>query len=80
MNNKIITQANELIEGRSDGRISLPDMNILLENNIQHEGDIKSLFYIYGIFNLTDTAKERLYKEIFKWANLYTVVKKTIYS
>jgi len=77
-NNPIICQANELIKGRGDGRISFADTNILFENKLDSEENIKALFYIYDNFNLTDDGKEVFQKNILKWCRLYTIVKKNI--
>ena len=76
----MIDLANELVKGRGDGRISEADMNIILENELTSEEEIKTLFYIYANYNLTDSAKEKLFKIIFKWCNLYNVVKTNILS
>lgn len=80
MENKIIDLANELVKGRGDGRISEADMNIILENKLTSEEEIKTLFFIYENFKLTDTAKEKLYKIIFQWCDLYNLVKTKILS
>lgn len=72
---KIIEKAQELIKGRGDGRISLDDMKILL--SFQYDGveKIKQLFHIHQDFNLTEPAKDELYKHIFKWSDLFHTVK-----
>ena len=62
MENKIIIKARELCEGRGDGRISAPDMKVLLT-------------YDYDNFNLTDSALTVFIDNIFKWSKMYTVIK-----
>ena len=75
---KIIGKAQELINGRGDGRISVDDMKIMLSLDYDSVEKVRALFHIYENFNLTDPAKEELYKHIFKWCDLFQTVKNKI--
>ena len=74
----IIEKAQELIKGRGDGRISVDDIKIILSFNYDSLEKVKALFHIYENFNLTEPAKEELYKHIFKWRDLFETVKNKI--
>lgn len=75
MENKIIIKARELCEGRGDGRISAPDMKVLLTYDYDNFENISALFHIYDNFNLTDSALTVFIDNIFKWSKMYTVIK-----
>lgn len=75
---KFTEKAQELIKGKGDGRISVDDMKILLSFNYDSVEKVKALFHIYENFKLTDSAKEELYKHIFKWCDLFYTVKNKI--
>ncbi len=74
----ITQKAEELIKGRGDGRISVDDMKKILSLNYNTVEKVKELLEIYEKFNLTDAAKEELYKHVFKWCDLYHAVIKKI--
>ena len=74
----ITQKAQELIKGRGDGRISVDDMKYLLSLNYNSIENVKELLQIYKNFNLTDAAKEELYKHVFKLCDLYHTVKNKI--
>ena len=60
----MLNLADILTQGQGDGRISESDMAQLLNYECDEISKIKDLFQIYTNYNLTDSAKELLYKSL----------------
>tara|TARA_B100001758_G_C18352718_1_gene580825 strand:- start:469 stop:696 length:228 start_codon:yes stop_codon:yes gene_type:complete len=61
---KLIDQANELIKGQGDGRLSGKDMALLLENEITSDEQKETLMHIITNYKLTESAKTVLLSRI----------------
>ena len=61
---KLIDQANELIKGQGDGRLSGKDIALLLENEITSDEQKETLIHIITNYKLTESAKTVLLSRI----------------
>lgn len=64
VNQEMIKQADLLIQGQGDGRISEKDMAQLLNNDLTIDANKETLIYILTHYNLTETGKKKLLNSI----------------
>ena len=64
VNQEMIKQADLLIQGQGDGRISEKDMAQLLNNDLTIDANKETLIYILTHYNLTETDKKKLLNSI----------------
>ena len=64
VNQEMIKQADLLIQGQGDGRISEKDMAQLLNNDLTIVANKETLIYIITHYNLTETGKKKLLNSI----------------
>ena len=64
VNQEMIKQADLLIQGQGDGRISEKDMAQLLNNDLTIDANKETLIYIITHYNLTETGKKKLLNSI----------------
>lgn len=64
VNPEMIKQADLLVQGQGDGRISEKDMAQLLNNDLTTDTNKETLIYIITHYNLTETGKKKLLNSI----------------